>query len=149
MNEANSESAAAISKNNIVLSEQLKKSSYDFTSANNIENSIIKVDIDQQEVNQVFINFTCKGLSYFMAKKSYPLFTYELNNNSFFVFTGAEQMLQISFDGTKYKHRRRERCDSVILTCYLFQDGKMTKEDNCTFPEAFSTLPPPLPLPKK
>ena len=139
----------AITLDSINISELLKQISLDFIKTYKIDNSIIEVDIDKRESNQIYINFMCKGVSYFSVKKLKPLFSYELNNNTFFVFTGAENMMQLQFEETKYKNRRQERCDSVVKSCYLFQDNVMKKEENCTFPEAFSNLPPPSPLPKK
>ena len=133
----------------INISEPLKQISLDFVKTYKIDNSIIEVDIDKREFNQIYINFMCRGVSYFSVKNLKPLFSYELSNNSFFVFTGAEQMMQLQFEEAKFKNRRQERCDSVIKSCYLFQDNIMKKEENCTFPEAFSNLPPPSPLPKK
>lgn len=124
------------------INEDLKKISIDFIKTNKISNSIIEVDIDKREYNQIYISLTCKGVSYFIVKKLAPLFTYELNNNTFFVFTGAEELLRMPFDEMRYKNRRQERCDTITKSCYIFKDNKIQKEENCSLPEPFSSMPP-------
>ncbi|MBK7882542.1 MAG: hypothetical protein IPJ81_00890 [Chitinophagaceae bacterium] len=110
------------------ISEDLKNISIDFINTNGIDNSIIEVAINKREPDEIYITLTCKGVAYFIVKKLTPLFTYELDNNTFFVFTGAEEILQIPFDEAKYKNRRQERCDSIMKSCYIFQDKKMQKK---------------------
>ena len=149
LNQKLNKDSNAILLSGIDINEQLKEISLNFVSTHKINNSIIEVDINKREVNQIYLNLTCKGLYYFIVKKAYPLFTYEINNNTFFVFTGSENLLQINFDETKYKNRIHERCDSVMSSCYIIQEGIIKKEDNCTFPDAFSNLPPPSKLPTK
>lgn len=133
----------------ISINENLKKISLEFIGTYNITNSIIEVTINKKETNEIYINLTCKGSAYFAVKKLTPSFTYELQNNTFFVFTGAEELLQLNFEEAKYKNRRQERCDSVITSCYLLQDNKMQKEENCSFPEPFSSMPAQSPPPLK
>lgn len=131
------------------INESLKKISLDFIETYNIDNSIIEVAINKKEFDEIYITLTCKGVAYFAVKKISPSLTYEIKNNTFFVFTGAEELLQPKFDEEKYKNRRQEKCDSVIRTCYLFQNNKMQKEDNCLLPEPFSNMPAESPLPTK
>lgn len=136
-----------VSANTIHISEGLKKVSLDFINTFKIENSIIEVTINKKEPNEIYISLTCKGVAYFVVKKLTPSFTYELKNNTFFVFTGAEELLQLTLEKAKYKNRRQERCDSIIKSCYIFQDGKIQKEESCSFPEPFSNMPAPVPPP--
>jgi hypothetical protein len=137
-----------ITTDTLHITEELRKISADFINTYNINNSIIEVAINKKEPDEIYISLTCKGVAYFVVSKLSPSFTYELKNNTFFVFTGAEEMLQIPFDEAKYKNRKQERCDSIIKSCYIFQDNKIQKEENCSFPDPFSSMPPPS-LPKK
>lgn len=141
--------SSVIFNDTISLNENLKKISLEFINTYKIDNSIIEIDIDKKEYNQIYISLSCRGFSYFLVKKLTPLFTYELKNNSFFVFTGAEELFTTSLDTSKYTYRRQERCDSIIKSCYFVENNKIIKEENCSYPEPFSNLPAALSPPNK
>lgn len=129
------------------INEELRKSSIDFITKNNISNGNIEVDIDKKEYNQILITFICRGMADFQARKYKPLFSYKINDNIFFVFTGAEELLSIPFNENKYSTRRQDMCDTNFKSCYLFEDKKIRKEINCIFNEPFSNLKQsPLPI---
>lgn len=128
--------------------DNLRKISLGFINSFKIDNSIVEVTIERKESEGIYIILTCRGLYYFEVKNLKPLFTYELNNNSFFVFTGVEGLLDSTFNKDKYIKRRKEKCGDMIKTCYWFKGGKMIKDENCTFPYPFTDFkigaPPPL-----
>lgn len=75
-----------------------------------------------------------------------PSFTYELNNNSFFVFNGAENLFESTFDESKFQNRRKEKCEDSFIKCFWFRDGKMIDDEECTYPYPFTDfhiVPPP------
>ncbi len=130
------------------INEDLRKASIDFITSNNVSNGNIEVDIDKKEYNQILITFICRGMADFGVRKFKPLFSYKINDNIFFVFTGAEELLNIPFDENKYSSRRQEMCDEVLKSCYFLEDNKIRKDSNCEFNEPFSNLKQ-LPLPTK
>lgn len=130
------------------INKDLKKVSIDFITNNNISNGNIEVDIDKKESNQILITFICRGMADFGVRKFKPLFSYKINGNIFFVFTGAEELLNIPFDENKYSSRRQDMCDVVFKSCYVLEDNKIRKEDSCSFDEPFSNLKQS-PLPTK
>lgn len=129
------------------IGDNLLESSNDFVSSNNISNANIEVDIDKKEFNQIYITFILRGMADFEVRKFKPLFTYQIKNNIFFVFTGAEELLKIPFNETRYENRRQGRYDTVLTAWYLFEDNKMRKEASPPFFEPFSNIPPPMPPP--
>ena len=84
----------------------------------------------------------------FEVRKFKPLFYYTINKNLFFVYTGAEELLNIPFNESDYANRRQNKYDTVIKTWYLIEDNIIRKDDSCKYEEPFSTLqfsPPPPP----
>lgn len=122
------------------INEYLREISIDFITNNSISHGNIEVDIDKQEYNRILITFICRGMADFGVRKFKPLFSYKIDNNIFFVFTGAEELLNIPFDENKYSDRRQEMCDQVLKSCYVLEDNKIRKESNCEFNEPFSNL---------
>lgn len=122
------------------ISNDLKESSLNFIKSNHISNGNIEVDIDKKEHNQVYITFICRGMADFGVRKFKPLFSYKIESNIFFVFTGAEELLNISFDENKYLNREQSKCDNTLKWCYVFEDNKIRKEDTCSFENPFSSL---------
>lgn len=122
------------------LNEALKGISYDFIDSFNLDNKVIEVTIDRKERHEIYIILRCRGLSYFEAMNLKPTLTYDINNNSFFVFTGTESLLNPNFDEKKFQDREMEKCNEAIKMCYWYRDGKMAKDAKCTFPYPFSDL---------
>ena len=131
------------------IADNLLKSSNDFVNRNNLSNTNVEVDIDKKEYNQIYITFITRGIADFEVRKFKPMFTYEIKDNLFFVFTGAEELLNIPFDEAKYQNRRQGRYDTILKAWYVFEDDKMRREDSCTFYEPFSNLKPIMPPPPK
>lgn len=135
--------------NHTALNQYLSEISNDYTISNKINNSVIEVIVDKKTPDVVYLILTCRGLYYFEVEKLRPLFTYEQNNNSFFVFTGVEDLLNITFNYEAFEMRNKERCENLQRTCYRIEDGKWRKELNCRFPFPFSNTGPEVQPPKK
>lgn len=129
------------------INEELRRISIDFISSHQIDNSIIEVTIEKKELEGVYVIMSCRGTIYFEAMKMKPMFTYEINNNSFFVFTGAETLFDSTYNQIRFQSRRKEKCEESFKTCYWFRNAKFYKEAICTYPDPFSDLrmsaPPP------
>lgn len=137
---------------NLSLNENLRQISLAFIDSFNLDNSIIEVTIDRKErfePGEIYIILKCRGLNYFEAMKLKPMFTYEMKNNSFFVFTGGESLFDLAFDEKKFQNRRMEKCDESIKQCYWFRKGRMIKDEACIFPDPFSDLQMSTPPPKE
>lgn len=133
----------------ININEELKNSSLDFIKQFNYTNRLIEVDIDKKEPNQIIISYSCRGIADFEIKKYKPLFSYTLNDNLFFIYTGAEELLNITFDTTKYTKYNFDICSDPKKSTYIFEDNKMRQDTSGLFPEPFSSLPPASPPPLK
>ncbi len=131
----------------IGINNDLLQSSKDFINRNNIINGNIEVDIDKKEYNQTYVTFITRGIADFAVRKFKPLFTYQIKSNIFFVFTGAEELLTIPFDESKFINRRQAKYDTIIKAWYVFDDNIMRRHDSCTLYEPFSNLQPSLPPP--
>lgn len=131
----------------ITISENLKKSSLDFISKFSYKNRLIEVNVDKKEPEEIIISYSCRGIADFEIKKFKPLFSYKLNDNLFFVYTGAEELLNISFDTAKYTIYNFDICSDPKKATYIFQGDKMQLDTAGQFPEPFSSLPPETPLP--
>ncbi len=130
----------SISFENPYLSKNLRDISHTFINNFNLDNSIIEVTIDRKSPEEIYIILKCRGSAYFKAMKLKPTFTYEMNNNSFFVFTGAEMLFDSTFDEKRFQDRRKGKCNESLKACYWFNNGKMVEDKACTFPYPFSDL---------
>ncbi len=129
------------------VSDKLKLISKEFIENYKLINSNVEVNIDKREFNRIIITFTCRGMADFGVKNFKPLFQYKIYNNTFFVFTGAEELLLIPFDESKYKNQKQGRCYEVVKSCYILEDNVIRKEIDCTDHEPFSSIPAPSKLP--
>lgn len=134
------------------LNEKLRQISLAFIDSFNLDNSIIEVSIDRKEIfepGEMYIILKCRGLIYFEAMKLTPMFTYEIKNNSFFVFTGGESLFDLPLNEKKFQNRRMEKCEESIKVCYWFRKGRIIKDEDCIFPDPFSDLQMSTPPPKE
>lgn len=128
--------------NHTAVNQYLSEISKDYIISNKIDNSVVEVIVDKKTPGVVYLILTCRGLYYFEVEKLRPVFTYEQNNNSFFVFTGIEDLLNITFNYEAFEMRNKERCENLQRTCYTVKDGKWEKEQDCRFPFPFSNTGP-------
>lgn len=131
----------------IRIDNNLLKSSLEYIKRNNLTNSNIEVSIDKREYNQIYITYINRGMADFEVRKFKPLFSYTINKNLFFVYTGAEELLSIPFNESDFVNRRQNKYDTVIKTWYVIEDNIIHRDDSCKYEEPFSTLqfsPPPI-----
>ena len=121
-----------------VFIDEMKNISESFIREYHINNSFIEVTIERKGIEGVYITLTCRGLFYFQSQGLHPLFTYQINNNTFFVIIGVEPLFNISSYDGKFSERKSEGCYESPRACFWYRDGKIKREEKCTYPFPFS-----------